>query len=85
MNTTEMIAARVAGLPPTQQAEILRYVLALAGEPAYPEPQSPERTEAILSSAWGAWGAMDRDSIDHTLATLRNEWERDTPLPGTEP
>ncbi|BBL76722.1 hypothetical protein [Methylomagnum ishizawai] len=75
MNTLDLIAA--AALPPGQQAEILRYVLALAGEPSPVEAQGPERTQTILRRAWGAWGRADRDEIDRTLAALRDEWERD--------
>ncbi len=85
MNTTDLIAAKVAGLPPIRQAEILRYILALGGEPSYIEPHSLERTEAILQRTWGAWGRMSREEIDHSLAAFRDEWERDLPWPVIEP
>ncbi len=44
MNITGLITAKVVNLPPDHQAEVLRYVLALIGEPPYPEPHNPERT-----------------------------------------
>lgn len=56
MNTLDLIAAKTATLPAQQQAEILRYVLALSGEPAYVEPQRPERTQIILQKTWGGVG-----------------------------
>ena len=85
MKTTELIAAKVAGLRPIRQAEILRYIQGLDGEPSYIEPHAPERTEAILQRTWGAWGRMSREDIDHSLAALRDEWERDLSWPVTEP
>jgi hypothetical protein len=77
MNITDLITAKVVNLPPDHQAEVLRYVLALTGEPPYPEPHNPERTVVILQRTWGAWGNMSREEIDCTLARMRNEWDRD--------
>jgi hypothetical protein len=83
MAYADLIAAKVAGLPLDRQAEILRYVEAVAGEPACRASLSSEQREDILRRAWGAWGATSPDDIDRTLAEMRGEWERD--LPWTAP
>ena len=77
MNVTDLITAKVVDLPPNHQAEVLRYVLALTGEPPYPEPHNPERTAVILQRTWGAWGNLSREEINSTLAMMRDEWDRD--------
>lgn len=84
MQYAERIAEKIAGLPCDQQAEILRYVEAVAGKPSSREPYSVEQTGIILRQAWGSWGRMSREEIDHTLADMREAWERDLPWPGTE-
>ena len=85
MNLTDLISAKLVDLPPNHQAEVLRYVLALTGEPSYPEPHTPERTTGILQRTWGAWGGKSREEIDSTLAIMRDEWDRDQSWPVIEP
>ena len=85
MNITDLISAKVADLPLNHQAEVLRYVLALTGEPPYPESHNPERTAVNLQRTWGAWGNMDREEIDSMIANMRNEWDRDQAWPGNQP
>lgn len=76
MQYAELIAEKVNKLPSNRQAEILRYVEALAGEPANREAFFQDQISAILERAWGAWGTSSRESIDRTLANMREEWER---------
>ncbi len=85
MNITDLISAKVVDLPPNHQAEVLRYVLALTGEPSYPEPHNPEQTAVILQRAWGAWGNMSREEIDSMIANMRDEWDRDQAWPDIQP
>ena len=84
MNITDLITAKVFDLPPDHQAEVLRYVLALTGEPPYPEPYNSERTADILQRTWGAWGKMSLEDIDSTLAIMRDEWDRDELWPDVQ-
>ncbi len=84
MNITDLISAKVVDLPPDHQAEVLRYVLALTGDPLYPEPHNPKRTAVILQRTWGAWGNMSREEIDSALATIRDEWDRDEAWPDNQ-
>ncbi len=85
MNITDLITAKVVDLPPDHQAEVLRYVLSLAGEPHYPETHNPKRTEVILQRTWGAWENLSREKIDSTLAMMRDEWDRDEAWPDIQP
>lgn len=77
MGYADLIASKVAVLPSDRQAEVLRYVEAVAGELANTGDDS--RTEEILRRAWGAWGQASREEIDRALAAQRDEWERELP------
>jgi len=76
MHYAELCRDKIAVLPTEQQAEILRYIEAVAGEPTCRGIHSPER-DKILREAWGAWGRMSQEEIDRTLAAMRDEWDRD--------
>ena len=83
MQYAELIAEKVAVLPHERQAEILRYIEALAGEPASREQYTGDQIEAVSQRAWGAWGQSSREEIDRTLADMREEW--DSTCPGSAP
>lgn len=85
MQYAELIAEKVNKLPSDRQAEILRYVEALAGEPANREEFSQDQIGAILERTWGAWGTSSREDIDQTLEAMREEWERGPPEFGLKP
>ena len=84
MHYAELCREKIAVLPADRQAEILRYIEAVAGEPSCREPHSPQQAK-ILREAWGAWGRMSQEEIDRTLAAMRGEWDRDPPWNGSEP
>ena len=85
MNIPDLISAKVVDLPPNHQAEVLRYVLALTGELSYSETHNSERRSVILQRTWGAWGNMSREEVDSTLATIRDDWDRDEALLDIQP
>ena len=85
MGYADLISSKVARLPADRQAEVLRYVEAVAGEPSARGQHSPDQADAILQQAWGAWGRMSREEIDCKLAEMRDEWERGLPWPKLEP
>jgi len=85
MNIPDLNTAKVVALPPNHQAEVLRYVLALTGEPPYLGPHNLERTADILQKTWGAWGNMSREKIDSMIANMRDEWNRDETWPDIQP
>lgn len=81
-----------ATFAPIKQQEGVEFTESLAAKfvaagvwPALSEPHSQNRMEAILQKAWGAWGRMSREEIDHKLAAVRDEWERDPLVSGSEP
>ncbi|MBI4984695.1 MAG: hypothetical protein HZC24_04970 [Rhodocyclales bacterium] len=76
MGYADLIANKVAELPANRQAEVLRYVEAVAGELGG-GAQGGE-ADAILHHAWGAWGQAAKAEIDRALAAQRDEWERET-------
>jgi hypothetical protein len=77
MHYAEMIAEKAALLPFEQQAEILRYIEAVAGQPVSREAHTIEQSGIILQQAWGAWGQVKREEIDGILADMRDEWQSD--------
>lgn len=80
MGYADLIATKVAGLPTSRQAEVLRYVEAVAGEEF--SAAQPLGADAILQRAWGAWGQCGKNDIDRAISALRDEWER--PMPGAD-
>ncbi len=80
-----LISSKVARLPVDRQAEVLRYVEAVEGEPSARGQYSPDQADAILQRAWGAWGRMSKEEIDRKLAEMRGEWKRDLPWTKVEP
>jgi hypothetical protein len=85
MDYADLISSKVARLPVDRQAEVLRYVEAVEGEPSARGQHSPDQADAILQRAWGAWGRMSKEEIDRKLAEMRGEWERDLPWTKVEP
>ncbi len=85
MSYAELISSKVTRLPPDRQAEVLRYVEAIAGEPSARGQHSPDETDAILQQAWGVWGRMSKEEINRKLAEMRDAWERGLPWPKVEP
>jgi hypothetical protein len=85
MGYVDLIASKVARLPVDRQAEILRYVEAVECESPTRSGISPDQADAILQQAWGAWGCMSKEEIDHKVAEMRDEWDRSLPWPKVEP
>lgn len=82
MGYADLISSKVARLPVDRQAEVLRYVEAVEGEPSARGQHLPDQADAILQRAWGR---MSREEIDRKLAEMRGEWERDLPWTKVEP
>jgi len=79
MGYVDLISSKVARLPADRQAEVLRYIEAVEGEPSARGQHSPDQADAILQRAWGAWGRMSKEEIDRKLAEMRDQWNRDLP------
>ena len=81
MGYIDLIAHKLLELSPDQQAEVLRFVQAVAGQPL-PRASDHERLDEILSGSWGAWGQAAVSVIDAELMTVRDEWSRESLWPG---
>jgi hypothetical protein len=73
----DLIAHKVAALPPEKQAEVLRYVDALAGTASPRVSLSDSDIQTVLERTRGAWGSLGLDEVDAGVAAMRDEWTRD--------
>jgi hypothetical protein len=76
MGYIDLIAHKLLELSPDQQAEVLRFVQAVAGQPLARGADS-ERLDEILKGSWGAWGQAAVSVIDAELMAVRDEWSGD--------
>jgi hypothetical protein len=77
MRYADLIWNKIARLSADRQAEVLRYIDAVEGEPSTRGQHSPDQTDTILQQAWGAWGQMAKEEIDQKIAEMRQEWQRE--------
>jgi hypothetical protein len=76
MGYIDLIAHKLLELSPDQQAEVLRFVQAVAGQPLA-RASHQDRLDEILNGAWGAWGSAAVPAIDAELVAVRDEWSRE--------
>ncbi len=76
MGYIDLIAHKLLELSPDQQAEVLRFVQAVAGQPLA-RASDHDRLEDVLKGSWGAWGQAAVSTIDAELAAVREEWSRE--------
>lgn len=81
MRYADLIWSKITRLSPDRQAEVLRYIDAIEGEPSTRGRHSPDQIDAILQQAWGAGGQMTKEDIDRKIAEMRAEWQRELSPP----
>jgi hypothetical protein len=76
MGYVDQITHKLLELSPDQQAEVLRFVQAVAGQPLA-RGADRDRLDEILAGSWGAWGQAAVSTIDAQLRVVRDEWSGD--------